>query len=93
VLYRYGPAYHAPRWRFVSLGAAIATAVWMLASVGFSLYVSHVGAYNAVYGTLGAIVILLLWFYLGAWIVLVGAELNAALEHRSPGIRSGKDPS
>lgn len=82
VLYRYGPAYHAPRWRFVTLGAGIATAVWILASVGFSVYVSHVGAYNAVYGTLGAIVILLLWFYLGAWIALVGAEFNSALEHR-----------
>jgi membrane protein len=82
VLYRYGPAYHAPRWRFVTLGAIIATTVWILASVGFSVYVSNVSAYNAAYGALGTIVILLLWFYLGAWIVLVGAELNAALEHR-----------
>lgn len=82
ILYRYGPAYHVPRWRFVTLGAGIATTVWILASVGFSLYVSNVGAYNAIYGTLGTIVILLLWFYLGAWIVLVGAEFNAALEHR-----------
>jgi len=82
VLYRYGPAYHAPRWRFVTLGAGIATTVWILASVGFSLYVSSASAYNAVYGALGTIVLLLLWFYLGAWIVLVGAEFNAALEHR-----------
>ncbi len=58
----------------------MAALVWVAASIGFSLYVSHFGSYNVTYGSLGAVVIVLLWLWISAYVVLVGAELNAELE-------------
>lgn len=83
VIYRYGPDRSQAKWRWVSWGAAIATILWIFASWLFSYYVSHFGSYNETYGSLGAIVILLMWFYLSAFIVLIGAELNAEMEHQT----------
>jgi membrane protein len=83
VLYHYGPSREKPRWRWVSWGAVIAAALWLLGSAGFSLYVSHLGKYGQTYGSLGAIVILLTWFYLSAYVVILGAELNAELERQT----------
>jgi membrane protein len=79
LLYRYGPAgegriFYAP-------GAAIATFVWLLGSWAFGLYVGHFAAYNAVYGPLATLIGLMMWFYLTAYAVLLGAEFNAALDH------------
>ena len=61
----------------------IATALWVLGSVAFSLYVRNFGSYHETYGSLGAVIILLLWFWLSAYIVLLGAELNSEMEHQT----------
>jgi membrane protein len=83
LLYRYGPSrQHAP-WRWVTWGSAIGTAIWLAASAAFSFYVSHFGSYNKTYGSVAAIVILLTWFLLSAYIVIFGAELNGEMEHQT----------
>jgi len=83
VLYRYAPNRDAPRWRWVSWGAVVATVLWLLGSAAFSAYVSNFADYNKTYGTMGAVIILLLWFNLSAYAVLLGAELNAEMEHQT----------
>ncbi len=83
VLYRYGPDRRGARAQWISWGSVIATAVWLLGSLLFSWYVSNFANYNATYGSLGAIMGLLMWFFVGAFIVLLGAELNAELEHQT----------
>lgn len=83
VLYRYAPSREKPRWRWVTWGSALATLLWILASGGFALYVANFGKYNETYGSLGAVVVLMMWFYITAFIILLGAELNAELEHQT----------
>ena len=83
LLYRHGPSRDEPKWRWVSWGAAFATVVWILGSLAFSFYVSNFGSYNETYGSLGAVVILMMWFWLSAYIVLIGAEINAEMEHQT----------
>lgn len=83
VLYRYGPDRAQPRWRWVSWGSALAVIIWIAASAGFQVYVSNFGSYNKTYGSLAAVVILLFWLYLTAFVVLLGAQLNAELEHQT----------
>ena len=80
LLYRYGPCRRSAKWRWVSVGSAFATAVWLAASAGFSYYVSHFTNYDQTYGSLGAVIVLLIWLYLSFYIVLLGAEVNAELE-------------
>ena len=80
VLYRYAPDRDQPRWSWVSWGSGIAALLWVLASIGFSIYVNSFGNYNKTYGALAGIIILMFWLYLTAVIVLVGAELNTELE-------------
>ncbi len=82
-VYHFAPSRRAARWHWVSWGAALATAVWLFASIGFSVYVENFGNYNKVYGSLGALVILLMWLYLSAYALLLGAELNAEMEHQT----------
>ncbi|MBU3021360.1 YihY/virulence factor BrkB family protein [Aestuariibacter sp. A3R04] len=79
-LYRYAPHRRAARWRWVTPGSAFATILWVGASYGFSLYLTEFASYNKTYGSVGGIIILLLWLYLSAYIILIGAELNAAIE-------------
>ena len=83
VIYRYGPQRRRPKWRWVSPGAVVAMIVGLVASIGFSIYVSLLGNYNKTYGALGAIIVVLLWLYLMAFAVLFGAALNAELEHQT----------
>ncbi|MCC6435417.1 MAG: YihY/virulence factor BrkB family protein [Acidimicrobiales bacterium] len=83
VLYRYGPDRAEPRWRWVSWGSALAVVIWIVASAAFQVYVANFGSYNETYGSLAAVVILLFWLYLTAFVVLLGAELNAELEHQT----------
>ncbi len=80
VLYRMGPSRNAARWQWVSPGAFMATLLWLAGSIGFSLYVSYFGNYSQTYGSFGAVIILLLWFYLSFFIILLGGELNSELE-------------
>jgi membrane protein len=83
IVYRYAPDRVARKWQWISWGAAAATALWMLGSIAFTLYVSRVGSYDKTYGSLGAVIILLLWFYLTAYVILAGAELNAEIERKT----------
>jgi membrane protein len=83
VIFRYGPQRRRPKWRWISPGAVVAMIVGLVASVGFSIYVSLLGNYNKTYGSLGAIIVVLLWLYLMAFAVLFGAALNAELEHQT----------
>ena len=82
-LYRYGPSRDRPRWSWVTPGALAGTVIWVLGSALFSIYVSNFGSYNETYGSLGVVVILLLWLWVSAYCVLLGAELNAELEHQT----------
>src|SRR5690606_6959593 len=79
VLYTFAPDRERARWRWASPGALLATVLWLLASIGFSLYVRFFGSFNETYGVLGAVVILMLWLYISAYVVLMGGELNAEL--------------
>jgi membrane protein len=80
LLYRFGPSRRRAAWRWVTPGSAVATVLWLAASALFSFYVQHLASYDATYGPLGAVVGVMMWFYVSALAVLVGAELNAELE-------------
>jgi membrane protein len=79
-LYRYGPSRRSAQWRWVTAGSIFATVVWLIASAGFSFYVSNFAHYDKIYGSLGAVIVLLFWLYITFYIVLLGAEINAELE-------------
>lgn len=66
VLYRHGPDRDDARWRWVSPGAILATALWLVASIGFSIYTANFGKYNETYGALGAVVVVMLWLFITA---------------------------
>jgi membrane protein len=83
VLYRYAPSRAEPRWRWVSWGAAAATLLWIAGSALFSLYVGEFATYDKTYGSLGAVVVLIVWLYVSSYSVLIGAELNAEIERRT----------
>ncbi|MSU90650.1 YihY family inner membrane protein [Rhodobacteraceae bacterium 2CG4] len=80
VLYRFGPARRTKRGGVLSVGNIVATLLWILASVLFSLYLSTFANYSQVYGPLGAVIALLMWLYVSAFVVLLGAEVNAEIE-------------
>jgi membrane protein len=83
LLYRLGPDRDAADWRWVTPGSLLAVVVWVIASIGFSIYTSNFGRYNETYGSLGAVVVLMLWLYISAYVVIAGAELNAELERQT----------
>jgi membrane protein len=82
IVYRYAPDRAEAKRRWISWGSVAATALWIFGSIVFTTYVSKVGSYDRTYGSLGAVIILLLWFYLTAYVILAGAELNAEIEGR-----------
>lgn len=81
-LYRYAPDRTHPRWRWISIGSTVAAVLWLVSSLIFSFYVSHFASYDGTYGSLGAVVILLMWLWLSTVAVLIGAESDAELEQR-----------
>lgn len=83
VLYTLAPDRENPRLAWVSVGSVVATVVWLLASLGFSLYVDNFGRYSQTYGALAGVAILMLWLWITALIVLVGAEINAEAEQQT----------
>jgi membrane protein len=83
VVYRHGPDREDPRWRWVSPGALVAVALWLVGSALMSVYVDNFGSYNETYGALGAVAVLLLWFFISAFIILLGAEINAEAERQT----------
>ncbi|MBD9485591.1 YihY/virulence factor BrkB family protein [Pseudomonas sp. PDM14] len=76
-------------FRFITPGSVLAVAVWIIASLGFGFYAQNFANYNATYGSIGAIIIFLLYLYISSAVLLFGAELNAVIEHHA---REGKDP-
>jgi membrane protein len=92
LLYYLGPNIEQP-FRYITPGSVIAVVVWIAASVGFGFYVAHFGNYNATYGSIGAIIIMLLYFYISSSVLLLGAEVNAVIEqHSHAGAEARKDP-
>jgi len=83
IFYRYGPDRERVEWRWVTWGAAVATLVWLAASVAFSFYLQNFANYNATYGSLGAVIGFMMWVWISTVILLVGAELNAEMEHQT----------
>jgi membrane protein len=83
VLYRYGPYRRAARWQWVSVGSVFAAVTWIAASYLFSWYLASFANYNATYGSLGAAVGLMVWLWISTIVVLLGAELNAEIEHQT----------
>jgi membrane protein len=83
VLYRYGPHRRAARWQWVSVGSVFAAVTWIVASYLFSWYLASFANYNATYGSLGAVVGLMMWLWISTIVVLLGAELNAEIEHQT----------
>jgi membrane protein len=80
LIYKYGPSRETPGFQWVVLGATVATMLWLLASWGFSVYVSNFGNFGEMYGSLSAVVILLFWLFITSFIILLGGELNRATE-------------
>lgn len=82
-LYRYGPSRAEPKWRWISVGAVVATTLWIIGTLGFSIYVRNFGSYTETYGALGGVIVLLTWMWLSAFVILAGAELNAETEQQT----------
>ena len=83
VLYRVAPDRDAPKMRWVSVGAGVATVLWLLASIGFSVYVSTFGNYAKTYGVFAGIIVLLFWLWITSYAILLGAEINAEAEQQT----------
>ena len=83
VLYKYGPSRTEPRWRWITWGSVSAAIVWLAASALFSWYVASFGSYNKTYGSLGAVVGFMTWIWISIIVVLLGAKLNAEMEHQT----------
>ena len=82
-LYRFGPDRKKAKWVWITPGSLIAAVLWLLLTIGFGLYVADFGNYNATYGSLGAVIVFLTWLYLTAYVLLLGAEINAELERQT----------
>jgi len=82
-LYRFGPSRRDAKWRWLTPGAVVAMLMWVGGSLGFSAYVNHLADYDRTYGSLGAVAIMLLWFFITSFSFLLGAEINAEFEHQT----------
>ena len=82
-LYRYAPDRRKAHWRWVSPGAIVATVLWIIGSIGFTVYVAHFNSYDKTYGSLGGVVVMLTWLYLSAFVALFGAVINAQSERQT----------
>src|SRR5436305_903579 len=83
VLYRYGPSRSSARWQWVTPGSLFATVTWLIGSALLSFYLSNYANYDATYGSLGAAIGLMVWMWMSTIVVLLGAELNAEIEHQT----------
>jgi membrane protein len=83
VLYRYGPSRRTAKWEWLSVGAALATVLWVVGSAALSYYLANFGNYDATYGSLGAAIGAMMWMWMSAIVILFGAELNSEIEHQT----------
>ena len=83
MLYRYGPSLSDPQWTWLFPGNVIAAVSWLVLSAGFSWYIAHFGSYDATYGSLGAAIGMMTWMWISMIVVLLGAELNAEIQHKA----------
>jgi membrane protein len=83
MMYRYGPSREKAQWRWLTWGSALAAIGWLIVSVLFSWYTANFGSYNKTYGSLGAVVGLMTWMWLSSIVILLGAELDAEMEHQT----------
>jgi membrane protein len=83
LIYRFGPSRDAPRWRWISWGSVAAALLWLAGSGVFSFYAANFGNFNATYGSLGAVIGFMTWMWISAIVILLGAELNAEIEHQT----------
>jgi membrane protein len=92
MIYRYGPSRAEARWRWITWGSALAAVAWVVVSLLFSWYAANFGSYNKTYGSLGAVVGFMTWMWLSAIVLLLGAEVNAEMEHQTvPDTTVGRD--
>jgi membrane protein len=82
-LYRFGPSRENAKWKWITPGSAFTAVSWLILTLLFGFYVSHLTNYSATYGSLGAVVALLTWMYLSAYAFVFGAELNSEIEHQT----------
>jgi membrane protein len=83
LIYRYGPSRTEPRWQWITWGGAFAAITWLAASALFSWYAANFGTFNKTYGSLGAIIGFMMWMWLSIIVILMGAKLNAEIEHQT----------
>jgi membrane protein len=83
LIYRFGPHRRKAQWQWLTVGSVTATLFWLLVTLGVSFYVSRFGNYNETYGSLGAVVVLQLWLFVSAYVVLLGAQINAEAERQT----------
>ena len=83
VLYRYGPSRDKAEWKWVTPGGLVAAVLWLVVSMLFSWYVANFGSYNETYGSLGAVIGFMTWIWISSIVVLLGAEVNAEMEHQT----------
>lgn len=83
IFYRYAPDRRAAKWRWLSVGSVLSTLLWVAITFGFGFYVANITDYNATYGSLAAVVIFLMWLFLSAFAVLIGAEVNSEMERQT----------
>ena len=85
LLYRFGPSHTQPRWRWITRGSATAAVFWLVASVLFTWYAANFGSYNKTYGSVGAVIGFMMWMWISTIVMLLGAEIDAAVAHRTVG--------
>lgn len=83
ILYRFAPHRTRPRWEWVNAGSMIAATLWLLSSLMFALYVRNFNSFGEAYGAIGGVVVMLMWFYVSAYVVILGAEINSELERQT----------
>jgi membrane protein len=82
-IYRYGPSRDTPKWRWITWGSAFAAVAWLISSAVFSFYAANFGSFNKTYGSLGAVMGFMLWIWISGIVILLGAKLNAEIEHQT----------
>ena len=81
LIYYFGPDVHQQHWKWITPGAVVGVALWLLVSFAFKAYLSYFNSYSATYGSLGAVIILMLWFYFTGAAILIGGEINSEIEN------------